>query len=166
MLVGIMADSHGREIAVGRAFERFDALGVEFVIHCGDVGGPETFDHLVGRRCAFVWGNTDAPGASLTAYLESVGVPLPPAQPPLRLELNGRVFLVFHGHEAGLADAIAAETADYVLHGHTHQTRDERYGRTRVINPGALFRAVKKTVATLDTTTDDLLFHEISGTRF
>ena len=43
---------------------------------------------------------------------------------------------------------------DYLLLGHTHVARDWRLGRLRIINPGALYRASKKTVATLDTRTD------------
>ena len=53
------------------------------------------------------------------------------------------------------------EAADYILHGHTHCKRDERIGRCRVINPGALHRANPKSVATLDTASDTLTFHDI-----
>ena len=35
---------------------------------------------------------------------------------------------------------------------------DSRQGRVRVINPGALYRAARKTVAVLDTVADDLRF--------
>jgi predicted phosphodiesterase len=46
--------------------------------------------------------------------------------------------------------------ADYLLHGHTHELRDERIGRTRMINPGALFRAARYTAALLDPRADRL----------
>ena len=39
---------------------------------------------------------------------------------------------------------------DFLLHGHTHTVQDERVGRTRVINPGALHRASRYTCALLD----------------
>jgi predicted phosphodiesterase len=54
--------------------------------------------------------------------------------------------------------ALESQSFDYLLHGHTHVKRDERVGRTRVINPGALHRAREKTVAVLDTATDMLTF--------
>jgi hypothetical protein len=40
--------------------------------------------------------------------------------------------------------------------------RDERFGRTRIINPGALFRASEKTVALLDTEADQLDYLRIA----
>jgi hypothetical protein len=49
-----------------------------------------------------------------------------------------------------------AQGVDYLCHGHTHVVRDERIGQTRVINPGALFRAARYTVALLDMAADRL----------
>ena len=50
---------------------------------------------------------------------------------------------------------------DYILHGHTHVARDDRRSRTRIINPGALRHARRKTVATLDTSSGKLTLHDI-----
>ena len=161
MLLGILSDSHGEHRPVGEAMRLFDGLGVEYVIHCGDVGGTAVLDHFAGRRCGFVWGNMDLVNGGVRSYLNSVGLP-PPSRPPLQLELDGKILWVFHGHERGFHKAVRAGEADYILHGHTHLARDERVGRTRVINPGALHRARPKTVATLDLTTDTLHFHEIA----
>ena len=140
--------------------ELFDRLGVEMIVHCGDVGDVGVFDELAGRECRFVWGNMDEPGPGVEAYLASLGIPAPSVG-GLTLEIDGKRILVFHGHEAAFRAAVAAASADYILHGHTHQPRDERVGRTRVINPGALHRTAARTVATLDTATDELRFHPI-----
>ncbi|HEY3244683.1 MAG TPA: metallophosphoesterase family protein [Phycisphaerae bacterium] len=160
MLIGILSDSHGHSRRVRAALELFDRLGVQQVIHCGDVGGIEVLDQFVGRTVQFVWGNTDQPDAGLRTYLKSVGLTAPSAV-PLELNLAGKRILVFHGHERGFEAALASAAADYLLHGHTHQRRDERIGRMRVINPGALHRAIPRSVATLDLTSDTLTFHEI-----
>ena len=40
--------------------------------------------------------------------------------------------------------------------------RDERFGKTRIINPGALHRASEKTVALLDLATDQLEFIRVA----
>ncbi len=162
MLIGILSDSHDRHLAVREAVTIFDELGVEHVIHCGDVGGAPVFDELVGRPCTFVWGNMDCPSDGLLAYLQSVGLAVPDGV-PTRLELDGKTFAVFHGHEGGIEAAIDALDVDYILHGHTHRARDETMGGKRIINPGALHRARRKTVATLDTATAKLTFHRIRG---
>ena len=43
--------------------------------------------------------------------------------------------------------------AHAVLHGHTHAVRDEVIGPTRVMNPGALHRATRRTAMILDPAT-------------
>ena len=175
LLVGILSDSHGRHLAVRQAMELFDKLGVSHVIHCGDVGSQEVFDEMIGRPLNFVWGNMDFPNdTGLLTYAQSLGLAIP-QEVPVRIDLDAKRFAVFHGHEPGFNTAIQAArescsprssrasvlTVDYILHGHTHAAGDEKLNGKRVINPGALHRAARKTVATLDTETDQLTFHEI-----
>lgn len=160
MLIGILSDSHGQHLAVRHAMTLFDRLGTSYVIHCGDVGGQAVFDELVGRRVSFVWGNMDLPNDGHLAYLEAVGIPLP-SDIPLRLTLDGKTFAVFHGHERGFNRAVNTLEVDYILHGHTHVPRDERLKGKRIICPGALYQARRKTAATLDTATDELRFHGV-----
>ena len=161
MLIGILSDSHGRHLLVRGAMALFDDLGVEHVIHCGDVGGNEVLDELVGKPCSFVWGNMDSPTGAQEAYLGAVGI-APPRGIPIRLTLGGKTFAVFHGHERGFEAAVASLDVDYILHGHTHAPRDETVGGKRIINPGALHRARRRTVATLDTAANRLTFYEVS----
>lgn len=161
MLLGILSDSHGQVRRVAAAMEIFADRGVDMVIHCGDVGGIETFDPMVGRNLRFVWGNTDVPTPGLLAYLDTVGLS-PPQTTPLELVLEERRIQVFHGHEPGFQKALDARQADYLFHGHTHVARDERCGATRVINPGALHRATQYSVATLDLCTDEVTFLPLS----
>jgi putative phosphoesterase len=173
MILGVLSDSHGRARRVRRAVARLRDAGAAAFIHCGDVGGEDVLDELAGLRAWLVWGNTDAPGASLVQYARSLGVTVADA-PPLRVELEGRLILVFHGHEVSYARCMQCLEApamddrrpatlvqafgpvDYVMHGHTHVARDERFGSVRVINPGALTRARPRSVAALDLTRDTL----------
>ncbi len=162
VIIGVLSDSHGQHLLVRRAMELFERLDAGHVIHCGDVGGGAVFDELVGRSCTFVWGNMDYPDDGIMAYLDAVGITVPDGV-PTRLKLDGKTFAVFHGHEPGFRQALAALDVDYILHGHTHVARDERRGHTRIINPGALYRTRRKTVATLDTTTSDVTFHRLDA---
>ena len=160
MLIGILSDTHGQHMVVRQALALFDKLGVEHIIHCGDVGGETVFDQLVGRPCMFVWGNMDRQDAGLLAYLDAVGLSIP-TDIPTRIELDGKRIAVFHGHERGFQRAVDSLAVDYIMHGHSHAARDERRGAKRIINPGALHRTRRKTVAVLDTASDELTFYEI-----
>jgi hypothetical protein len=168
MLLGLLSDSHGRHLTVRRAIELFADLGVEHVIHCGDICGDHVFDELAGRSLTFVWGNMDEVDAGLLAYLNVLGISAPNAV-PTRLTLDDKRFAIFHGHEREFAyaerDNFATLGVDYVLHGHTHVPRDEKLNGVRIINPGALHRARAKTVAVLDTVRDVLSYREIDDVR-
>ncbi len=162
LIVGILSDSHGDHLMVRKVVSLFDSLDVAHIIHCGDVCGTDVFDELVGRPLTFVWGNCDVASDATLAYLDGVGL-APPNRIPTILELDAKRFAVFHGHEREFQPAVHTLDVDYLLHGHTHVARDERINGKRIINPGALHRADPKTVATLDTATDKLTFHEMGG---
>jgi putative phosphoesterase len=156
MKLGILSDSHGRTPLIRQALLALDTAGAEAVIHCGDVGGLEVLDEFAGRRCWFVWGNTDEPRPSWRPYVQALGLPWP--EGPLELSLDGKRIGVYHGHEQAFRDALRDARYDYLLHGHTHQRDDYREGSMRVINPGALHRVSTRTVALLDLNSDDLRF--------
>ena len=131
--------------------------GAAYFIHCGDVGSERVLDHLAGVPSAFVFGNTDWDRAALARFAASIGVACHGSFADL--ELDGRRIAVIHGDDFKLKQRLLAEQKhDYLLQGHTHLRADERFGRTRLINPGALHRAREKSVALLDTIPDRLRF--------
>ena len=132
----------------------------EFFIHCGDIGSQECIDLLAGLPSAFVFGNCDFDRAGLARYAASIDVPC--YGNFADLELDGKKIAVIHGDDYKLKQRLLdAQAHDYLLQGHTHVRRDERIGRTRIINPGALHRASVKTVVTLDTAADTLFAYEV-----
>jgi len=161
MKLGILSDSHGRLYPVQRAIATLEAAGAVAFAHCGDVGGPDILHEFIGRKLWFVWGNTDAPHAAWRVEIETLGFDWP--QVPCEFTFGGRRFGLFHGHEQGFNSAMRSAPYDYLLHGHTHERRDERIGTMRVINPGALHRTASKTVAILDTENDHLEFLPLEG---
>ena len=159
-----MSDSHGRAGPVRQALAVLDEVGAEGIVHCGDVGGLEVLAELAGRRCWFVWGNTDVPGPSWRVEVEALGLPWPAG--PLSFELAGKRIAVYHGHEPGFTRTLQAAEHDYLFHGHSHRREDYRAGNMRVVNPGALRRGLTKTVALLDLATDELAFLEVQRGTF
>lgn len=163
MKIGILSDSHGRSLRVRQALHQLDELGAEAFVHCGDLGGPHVIDELAGRRCWFVWGNTDDRDPNLRSYVESLNLPWPNG--PLELDLDGKRIAVFHGHESAFRKAIQQPNHDYLLYGHTHRRDDRQLGSMRVINPGALHRALVRTVALLDLHENRVEFLEVVDER-
>ena len=162
MKIGILSDTHGRVDSARPGVEALTARGAEVLIHCGDVGGPEVLDLLVGRRSLFVFGNCDWDRESLRRHAQIVGVMCHGAFGDI--ELSGKRIAVLHGDDPGLKRKILTEQQhDYLLQGHTHMREDVMVGRTRLINPGALHRANPRTVALLDLADCSLEFIEIPG---
>ena len=159
MLLGILSDSHGRVDATRAAVAALTQRGANMLLHLGDVCGENIIDELIGHSAHLVFGNCDWEINGLTRYAEVVGVHVD--HPMGMLEIEGKRIAFTHGHLDLLVDQALAWGADFLLHGHTHEVRDERIGRTRVINPGALHRAKRYTAALLDPVGDRLEMIEI-----
>lgn len=140
------------------AVKLLQQAGAQYLIHCGDVGGTNMLDALVGTPAAFVFGNTDFERDELRNYASLMGVTCLGHYGVL--ELAGKRIAVTHGDDALLLSRLKRpeQPIDYLLTGHTHVRHDHRYGKLRAINPGALHRAAVKSVATLDLLTDELAF--------
>jgi len=161
MLLGILSDTHNRLDAMIAAMRILQASGAEFFIHCGDIGDEAIIDQLAGHPAAFVWGNNDFDRARLAKYANSLGIRCLDSFGDL--ELDNKRFAITHGDDGRLLKRLLLQQQhDYLLLGHTHVKRDERVGKLRLINPGALYRASIKTVAMLDTRSDELRFLEVS----
>lgn len=155
MIVGILSDTHGRANAARAAVQLLRERGAEFLIHCGDVGSDSVLDEMAGTPSALVWGNNDYDRRDLARYAETVGVACHDTFADLTV--GGKRFAVTHGDDPRLIRrAIESGLFDYLLLGHTHVPRDERVGKLRIVNPGALHRASRKTVGVLDTEKDRL----------
>lgn len=181
--IGLLSDSHGRTATTQRAVRLLIEHGAQILIHLGDVGSVEVIDALLepaaGVEAAggsggsdggevnpmqvyMVFGNTDWDADSLGRYAKSLGLHV--SHPVGRLQCDGKTIVFQHGHQDAAMEAALASGVDYLIHGHTHRMRDQRIGQTRVINPGALFRAAEYTVAMLNTQNDQLTFYTLPET--
>lgn len=162
MIVGILSDTHDRADAAMLGVAALREAGAQFLIHCGDVGSDHVLEHLGGVPAAFVFGNTDWDRRALQRSAGHLGVQC--LGDAGELELDGKWFYVCHGDDfRAMRAALDAQRYDYLLHGHSHTRRDDRVGRTRIINPGALHRAREKTVAVLDIARDRLTFLPVNA---
>jgi hypothetical protein len=155
MKIAILSDSHGDQRMVAAALRRLRGEKLEAILHCGDVGDAATVSCFAGLTTHFVVGNCDYDEGSLRDMAQRLDLHWHGAFADL--ELGGKRFALLHGDDhRRLEKAIHSGTYDYVCHGHTHARREERVGRTLVINPGALHRARPKTLALLDLATGSL----------
>ena len=164
MRIGILSDTHDRVAAARAALDLLREQRVKFYLHCGDVGSERILDLLAGLPAAFIWGNNDWDRPALERYATRLGIRC--LGNFGELELEGKKFAIIHGDDFKLKQRILDEQQfDYLLQGHTHIPRDEKVGRIRCINPGALHRAKEKTVAVLETDEDRLTFYRIEEPR-
>jgi len=153
-----------------------DAVLEELVAFTGGTGGTGD-DGGEGDRPSrdvhLVFGNCDN-ASSLGRHAERLGLRV--HHPAGLIEIGGRRIGFTHGHLFDLADRRVVDRfldrlndrpcdgrLDVLLHGHTHRRRDERVdrmepskGSTRIINPGALHRTDRMSVAVLEVETDRL----------
>ena len=74
MKVGVLSDTHDNVPAVEAAMDRFEAAGVESVVHCGDFIAPPVVPHLDrdGVSVHAVRGNNDGEREGLASAFESL----------------------------------------------------------------------------------------------
>jgi uncharacterized protein len=156
----ILSDSHNNEPVLAEALSHIKKLQPQLIIHCGDFQSPNILQHFAGLPLRAVFGNCDQPQEGFKEKARALG--LAQLDIELDLEIEGKKIYATHSHISHLVEEMAeAQIYDYIFHGHTHLRRDEKVGKTRIINPGALFRAKTYTFAKLDLSKDELLFIEI-----
>ncbi len=159
MILGILGDSHGDAAITTRAVELLRDGGAELLIYLGDVETEDVIVSLSAMPTRLVFGNCDFDIAYLTEVSQRLGVTVD--HPAGHLDVDGKTVVFTHGHlELYMKQAIEQAT-DYLLHGHSHIARDDHFGSTRIINPGALHRAPRYTAALLDPASDRLDLVEV-----
>jgi len=166
MLIGILSDTHNRVNRAEQAVELFQNEGAELLVHCGDLANAEVVAACSILPFYFVFGNHDA---DMVRVLQDAAT----KYGAHCLGWGGEFTVdegsnaekrvaVTHGHLTADLRPLLQSEPHYLLTGHSHIADDWREGKTRRINPGALFRAAKYTVALLDTIQDELNFLEIA----
>ena len=154
-MLGIISDTHENTPLINEAVRLLKSRDPALVIHCGDIISPPTLQCFAGLRMRFVFGNNDGERGGLRKRAQALG--FGDINDELEFELDGKRFYVYHGtNPTIIGDKTSSQLYDYVLFGHTHIPSDTRQGRTRAINPGALYMASEYTIAFLDPVSDNL----------
>jgi len=121
VLVGVISDTHG----LLRPEALVALIGVEHILHAGDVGKIKILDALrVIAPVTAIRGNVDVSGECAN---------LPPTE---MVELAGRYFYLVHSvHDLDL-DPVAAGV-DVVVSGHSHKPSIEKKKGVLYLNPGS-----------------------------
>jgi putative phosphoesterase len=146
MKIGVMSDTHGDICMAEQAIAVLQDQGVAMVMHCGDVG-VDIVPLFAGLTMHFVNGNMDN-----LKLLRDAALPEHTVHDAFAtLEIDGRRVALLHGHDARrLDETIRSGHFDLVCHGHTHVFSNTLEGATRVLNPGALVRTGRPSVAVVD----------------
>jgi len=135
MRIGVVSDTHDRMTNVERIVSLFNEVGVDRVIHTGDLTKTAVLEAFAKLEAPLfgVFGNNDLEDRpQLEEDARRLGLNF--VLPPRTLEWAGRRILVLHDPEDTSADWSSG--VDLVLHGHTHRHRHEQQGETLIFNPG------------------------------
>ncbi len=163
MKLGLISDTHGRDDLVEVAAQLFEKNDVDALIHAGDVTEVRHIEPLLNLNIPvhLVYGNCDFNQESFRqaeahTTLEAHGK-------STLMKLEDKVLGVTHGHHGRLFDQLRSENPDYIIHGHTHERRDEVQEGIRYVNPGSV-KPSNSSVAFLDLEQDELQYRSLNGT--
>lgn len=148
-LIGVVSDTHGQTSYARAAARMLAEFDLQCVVHCGDIGSPSIVDIFGPWQTHYVFGNVDEDLPALRAAMVAAGHRC--HEYFGTLEVQDRKIAFTHGDDARrLREAADGGQWDLVCYGHTHVARQERRGRTLLLNPGALYRAHPHSLAVVD----------------
>ncbi len=153
MKIGVFSDTHDNLPAMQKIVEIFNQIGVEQVIHCGDVVAPFAFRVLekLKAKITAVFGNNDGEHLGLKEMFAKIGSI---TDAPREVTFGNKRIILNHFFSDLHYEALAISGKyDIILFGHTHQLLNKKIGNTIVLNPGEAcgYLYGKCTCAILDT---------------
>jgi putative phosphoesterase len=127
----------------------FESLGVDAVLHCGDIGSMAVVELFAHWPTHFVFGNCDTDLERFAAQIRHAGQHCHGQFGDL--EFDEVSIALLHSHD-GRRFRQTIDSGDYqlVCYGHTHVAAIDRRGDTVVLNPGAMYRASPHSVAVVE----------------
>ena len=146
MYFAALSDTHGYKLHTQRTVEILKSFDPVAVLHCGDIGSLQIPELLGQWPTHYVCGNVDSRLKGLEAAILQAGGIYHHEFGDITIE-DLRIALL-HSHIPQTLDkAIQGGLYDVVCYGHTHQAEYHMDAKTLVVNPGALYRARRHTIA-------------------
>jgi len=154
MIVGIIADTHDRLPLLDKAVKRLNEEKVELVLHAGDYVAPFVVPHFKPLKAHLigVFGNNDGDKELLKKRFIELGAEI--RGKFAEVMVDGLRIALLHGDETELLlSLIDVGSYDVIVHGHTHEAKTYKKGKTLVINPGEAcgYLSEKPSIAILNT---------------
>jgi len=143
----VISDTHEHEEATKKAVAIIKYKQPRLVLHLGDIISPPMLDNFEGLPMRFLFGNNDGEKTGLQRVCEKHGWNITDT---FEKTIDDKKLFAAHGHRQDWKQAVEQQHYDIVFHGHTHIKKDEVNGTTRILNPGALWRAKEYTFFILD----------------
>jgi putative phosphoesterase len=147
--LGVISDTHSHVANTRSAVRMLDSLGVDVVLHCGDICSVETVELFAKWPAHFVFGNCDENLDEFAKSIQATGQTCHGIFGDL--ELEGVRIAMLHSHDGRrFRQTISSGEYRLVCYGHTHVAAIDRHGETLVLNPGAIYRANPHSVAVVE----------------
>jgi len=149
MQIGVVSDTHGHLKYANRAVSVLRELDIAEVLHCGDIGSTSVIGLFEQWPTHFVFGNVDYEEETLRTEIEAAGQTCHGRFGSL--ELEGKRIALLHSDDAKqFQETVVSGRWDLVCYGHTHIAKQEQINGTLVLNPGALYRASRHSIAVVE----------------
>lgn len=157
-MVGVIADTHDRLPLLEKAVRRLNDERVELVLHAGDYISAFAVQRLKPLKAHLIgiFGNNDGDKESLKKRFAELDAEIRGRF--AEVVIGGLKIAMLHGEEEELLRSLVnTGSYDVVVHGHTHEAKTYRKGKTLVVNPGEVcgYLTEKSTIAILNTETLD-----------
>ena len=147
--IGVISDTHGQVEKTREGVRLLESMEVEQVFHCGDIGSMEIVRLFDAWKTHFVLGNCDHESTLPQREIEEAGHVFYGRFGQIELA-ETRIALIHGDDQRRLDEAIHSGDWNLICHGHTHVARQDRFGETLVLNPGAIYRARQHSVALVE----------------
>jgi uncharacterized protein len=158
MKIAIMSDSHDRWDHLEKAIQFGNSSNCKYLLFAGDLIAPPGISVLqkFNGKVILVWGNNEGEKVGIAEKIKTTN----------NIELHYEIFdeeiegtKIFMNHYPRPTE-LAAQSGQYDLciHGHTHIYREEKTGKTNLVNPGEIqgFISGNVTFVIFDTTSQKI----------